>query len=163
MTHLTDTQLQGLADGTVRGPEGMAAREHCEGCGECGAELALYAALAGKLSALRDPEPPADFTAAVLAAAEARETQLVQRRHTLLAALPAAAMAIVAIVGWALSAQVDRLIEGVMWMRLVVGVLSPVVETVRVPLVLGALAFLAVVLAALSRTLRPAGHRIPAS
>jgi anti-sigma factor RsiW len=162
MTHLTDTQLQGLADGTLRGPEGMAAREHCEDCGGCGAELALYAALAGKLSALRDPEPPADFTATVLAAAEARETQLVQRRHTLLAALPAAAMAIVAIVGWALSAQVNRIIDGVMWMRLVVGVLSPVVETVRVPLVLGALAFVAVVLAALSRTLRP-GHRVTTS
>jgi anti-sigma factor RsiW len=162
MTHLTDTQLQGLADGTLRGPEGMAAREHCEDCGGCGAELALYAALAGKLSALRDPEPPADFTATVLAAAEARETQLVQRRHTLLAALPAAAMAIVAIVGWALSAQVNRLIDGVMWMRLVVGVLSPVVETVRVPLVLGALVFVAVVLAALSRTLRPS-HRVTTS
>ena len=162
MTHLTDTQLQGLADGTLRGPEGMAAREHCEDCGGCGAELALYAALAGKLSALRDPEPPADFTATVLAAAEARETQLVQRRHTLLAALPAAAMAIVAIVGWALSAQVDRLIDSVMWMRLVVGVLSPVVETERVPLVLGALAFVAIVLAALSRTLRP-GHRVTTS
>jgi hypothetical protein len=118
--------------------------------------------LAGKLSALRDPEPPADFTATVLAAAEARETQLVQRRHTLLAALPAAAMAIVAIVGWALSAQVNRLIDGVMWMRLVVGVLSPVVETVRVPLVLGALVFVAVVLAALSRTLRPS-HRVTTS
>jgi anti-sigma factor RsiW len=162
MTHLTDTQLQGLADGTLRGPEGMAAREHCEDCGACGAELALYAALAGKLSALRDPEPPADFTATVLAAAEARETQLVLRRHTLLAALPAAAMAIVAIVGWALSAQVNRLIDGVMWMRLVVGVLSPVVETVRVPLVLGALVFVAVVLAALSRTLRPS-HRVTTS
>lgn len=162
MTHLTDTQLQGLADGTLRGPEGMAARQHCEDCGGCGAELALYAALAGKLSALRDPEPPADFTATVLAAAEARETQLVQRRHTLLAALPAAAMAIVAIVGWALSAQVNRLIDGVMWMRLVAGVLSPVVETVRVPLVLGALVFVAVVLAALSRTLRPS-HRVTTS
>ncbi len=65
MTHLTDTQLQGLADGTLRGPEGMAAREHCEDCGGCGAELALYAALAGKLSALRDPDGKVEVTDAL--------------------------------------------------------------------------------------------------
>src|SRR5207302_1514908 len=62
MSHLTDTQLQGLADGTLRGPEGMAAREHCEGCSACDAELSLYTALAGRLSLLQDPLPPADFT-----------------------------------------------------------------------------------------------------
>ena len=163
MSHLTDAQLQGLADGTLRGPEGMAAREHCDGCVECGAEFSLYSALAGKLSALRDPEPPVDFTATVLAAVEVREAQLVQRRHTLLAALPALAMAVVAIVGWGASAQLDHLIAGVTVLRHVYGVLVPVVETFRVPLAAGALAFLAVVLTVLSRTLRPAAHRVTAS
>jgi anti-sigma factor ChrR (cupin superfamily) len=89
MSHLTDTQLQSLADGTLRGPEGMGAREHCEECAECGAELSIYTALGGQLSTLRDPEPPADFTATVLAAVQVREAQLVTRRHTLLAAIPA--------------------------------------------------------------------------
>ena len=52
MTHLTETQLQGLADGTLRGPEGMAAREHCEACAECSKELSLYSALSTRLSEL---------------------------------------------------------------------------------------------------------------
>ena len=89
MSHLTDAQIQSLADGTLRGPEGLAAREHCDGCAACGSELTVYSALAGRLSALRDPEPPGDFTATVLAAVQVREAQLVSRRHTLLAAVPA--------------------------------------------------------------------------
>ena len=93
MNHLTETQLQGLADGTLRGPEGLAAREHCETCAGCDAELSAYGALVRTLSALQDPPPPLDFTASVLAAVEVRETQLSQRRHTLLASLPAAPMA----------------------------------------------------------------------
>ena len=101
MSHLTDTQLQSLADGTLRGPEGLGAREHCEGCAECGSELSIYTALNGQLSTLRDPLPPSDFTATVLAA-------------------------------------------------------------VRVPLGIGAFLFFAVVLTALSRTLRPVYARLTA-
>ncbi|TMA40781.1 MAG: hypothetical protein E6J82_14290, partial [Deltaproteobacteria bacterium] len=85
MNHLTDNQLQSLADGTLRGPEGLAAHEHCDGCEQCGAELSVYSALTTRLSALTDPEVPADFTATVLAAVEVREAQLVTHRHTLLA------------------------------------------------------------------------------
>ena len=161
MSHLDDTQLQSVADGTLRGPEGLAAREHCDGCAECGAELVLYSALSNRLSALQDPLPPLDFTATVLAASSVRETQLMQRRHTLLAALPAAALALFAIVGWALSAgpavHIDNLVEGATVLRHVFGVLGPVIEATRVPLALGAFLFLTLVLAALSRTLRPAG------
>jgi anti-sigma factor RsiW len=159
MTHLTETQLQGLADGTLRGPEGMAAREHCEACAECGKELSLDTALSTRLSALQDPTPPLDFTAAVLAAVEVREAHLRQRRHTLIAALPAAALAVFAIVGWTLSvglgAHLDRLVEGFTILRHVMGVVGPVFNAARVPLGVGAFFFLAVVLTALSRTLRP--------
>lgn len=158
MSHLTDIQLQGLSDGTLRGPEGLSAREHCESCVECGAELQLYSALAGKLSALKDPLPPADFTATVLAAVQVREAQLVQRRHTLYAALPAAALALFAIVGWGLSTMVhvSQLIDGFTAARTVVSVLGPVFAAVRLPLGIGAFVLFAVVLTALSRTLRPA-------
>jgi anti-sigma factor RsiW len=163
-THLTETQLQGLADGTLRGPEGMSAREHCETCAECGAELSFYSALSARLSALTDPQPPPDFTAAVLATVELREAQRVLKRHTLLAALPAAALAIFAIVGWALStapaAHIDALVDGVTVARHAMGVLGPVFNAARLPLGLGAFVFLAVVLKALSRTLRPAQARI---
>jgi anti-sigma factor RsiW len=164
MSHLTETQLQGLADGTLRGPEGLSAREHCGSCLECGAELSAYTALVHGLSSLQDPPPPLDFTASVLAAVEGREALLSQRRHTLLASLPAAALAIFAIVGWAFStapaAHIDRLIDGVTVLRHFIGVLTPVFNAMRLPLGLGALVFLALVLTALSRTLRPAQARV---
>ena len=156
-SHLTDAQIQGLADGTLRGPEGLAAREHCEDCVECGPELSLYTALATRLSALRDPAPPSDFTALVLAQASLREAQHAARRQTVLAAIPAVALAMVAIVGWGLSTalQVDKLIESVTFLRTVFGVLGPVFAATRIYLGAGAFVFLAVVLTALSRTLRP--------
>jgi anti-sigma factor RsiW len=162
MSHLTDTQLQSLADGTLRGPEGLAAREHCDACAECGAELTLYAALNGQLATLRDPEPPADFTATVLAAVETREAHLVTRRHTLIAAIPAFALALLAIVGWTLNARVGQLLEGLSFVRTLWGTLGPVFEAVRVPLGIGAFLFFALVLTALSRTLKPAYARITA-
>jgi anti-sigma factor RsiW len=162
MSHLTDNQLQSLADGTLRGPEGLAAREHCDACAECGAELSVYSALTTRLSSLKDPQPPADFTATVLAAVEVREAQLVTRRHTLLAAIPAFALALFAIVGWALNAQVNHLLESVSVVRTVWVAVGPVFEAVRLPLGIGAFVFFAVVLTALSRTLKPAYARIAA-
>jgi anti-sigma factor RsiW len=162
MNHLTDNQLQSLADGTLRGPEGLAARDHCESCEQCGSELSLYSALTTRLSALKDPEVPADFTATVLAAVEVREAQLVTRRHTLLAAIPALALALFAIVGWALNAQVNHLIDGVTAARTVWGAMAPVFAAIRLPLGIGAFVFLAVVLTALSRTLKPAYARLAA-
>jgi anti-sigma factor RsiW len=162
MSHLTDTQLQSLADGTLRGPEGLAAREHCDGCTECGAELTLYSALNGQLSTLRDPRPPSDFTATVLAAVQVREAQLVTRRHTLLAAIPAFALALFAIVGWTLNTQVSQLLQSVSVLRMFFGALGPVFEAVRVPLGIGAFLFVALVLTALSRTLKPAYARLTA-
>jgi anti-sigma factor RsiW len=162
MNHLTDNQLQSLADGTLRGPEGLAAREHCEGCADCGAELSVYSALSTRLSSLKDPEPPADFTATVLAAVEVREAQLVTRRHTVLAAIPAFALALFAIVGWALNAQVNHLIDSVSIVRTVWVAIGPVFDAVRLPLGIGAFVFFAVVLTALSRTLKPAYARVSA-
>lgn len=160
MTHLTDMQLQGLADGTLRGPEGLAAREHCEKCGLCGSELQIYSAMCSQLSALKDPPTPADFTAVVLARVQAHEYRLSTRRDTLVAAVPACAAALVAIVGAAMSIPVSVLLSALATARLVAGALAPVFEAVRLPLGVGAFLFLAVVLAALSRTLRPAQARI---
>jgi anti-sigma factor RsiW len=157
VTHLVNAQIQGLADGSLRGPEGFSAREHCDSCLDCGAELSLYSALNGQLATLHDPPPPGDFTASVLAAVSVREAQLASRRHTLLAAIPAAAMAIIAIVGWGLSAafHVDKLLESFAVARTIYGVLGPVFAATRVYLGVGAFFFLALVLTALSRTLKP--------
>src|SRR5438876_6500293 len=102
--HLSEDQIQGLADGTLRGPEGMAAREHADSCAECGDELSMYGALVQRLATLQDPMLPPDFTAGVLEAVEHREHALTQRRHTVLAAIPAALVGLFAILGWAMSA-----------------------------------------------------------
>ncbi len=158
MNHLDDSALQSLADGTMRGPQRFAAHEHCDACAECAAILAGYAALTTKLSALHDPEVPADFTATVLAAVDARELQLTQRRHTWLAAFSAVSLALFAVVGWMLSAapaaHVDGLVEGVTVVRHVYGALVPVFGAARLPLGLAAFALTAAILFVLLRTLR---------
>jgi anti-sigma factor RsiW len=141
--HLDETRLQGLADGSLRGPEGQSARGHCDVCEECAAELEAYTQLARSLDALCDPPPPADFTMQVLLAVDAREAQLEARRHIKLAAIPAGLVAIVAVVGWAFSAgpvqRLDEVIRGFTALRQIYEVAEPVVGAARVPLALGAL------------------------
>jgi anti-sigma factor RsiW len=160
LAHLDDSRLQSLADGTLRGPEGFEAREHCFGCAECGAALRTYELLSTQLSALLDPPVPTDFTSEVMQAVSVREQHLAQRRHTLLAAVPAAALAVFAIVGWALSTapavHVDRLLESATLLRHLFAALAPVFEAARLPLGLGAFALSSVLFFLLMRTLRPA-------
>lgn len=167
VVHLTEDQIQGMADGTLRGPEGMAAREHADACEECGAELAMYGALVQRLSTLRDPLLPADFTAGVLEAVAHREHQLSQLRHTVLAAIPAGMVGLLAILGWALSAaptvHVDRFLEVWTVGRHVVSAAAPVLEAARLPIGLGAFAFAAAVLLVLLRALRGGGAPATAS
>jgi anti-sigma factor RsiW len=134
--HLSEQQIQSLADGTLRGPEGFAAREHCDSCTACAADLAAFTSLVKGLDSLVDPQVPPDFTASVLQAVSVREAALVQRRHTWYAALPAMAVAAVAMVGWALSAA------------------PTVLQTLRVPLGIGAFLFALAVLFLISRTIR---------
>ena len=50
--HLSEEQIQGLADGTLRGPEGLEAREHVDACAECAAEMSMYGALVQRLQTL---------------------------------------------------------------------------------------------------------------
>jgi len=156
--HLSEQQIQGLADGTLRGPEGFAAREHCDSCPACAGETETFSALVKNLDSLVDPPVPGDFTASVLQAVSVRETALVQRRHTWYAAVPALAVACFAMVGWALSVaptvHVDRLLSTWTTMRHVAAAASPVLQTLRVPLGIGAFLFAVAVLFVLSRTIR---------
>jgi anti-sigma factor RsiW len=167
VSHLTEDQIQGLADGTLRGPEGMAAREHADGCEECAAELAMYGSLVQRLSTLRDPPLPAEFTSGVLEAVAHREHQLAQLRHTVMAAIPAAMVGVLAILGWALSAaptvHVDRFLEVWTVGRHVFSAAVPVLEAARLPIGLGAFTFAAAVLLVLVRALRSGGAPVTAS
>ena len=164
--HLTEEQIQGLADGTLRGPEGLEAREHVDACDECAAELSMYGALVQRLTSLEDPALPPDFTTNVLQAVEKREHALVQRRHTVLAAIPAAAVGLFAILGWALSAapsaHVDRFLEAWTVGRHVISAVAPVLEAARLPIGLGAFLFCAAILFVLTRALRVAPQPAPA-
>lgn len=157
MSHLREEELQALADGTLRGPAGLAAREHCEACAGCGAELAALSALCDRLALLRDPPPPDDFTAAVLAAVDAREARAVQARQTVFAVAPALLLAALAMAGWisSLPGEVGKLVAGFTLLRHVAGAATPVFAAVRLPLAAAALLLLTLILAALSRTLRP--------
>ena len=165
--HLTEEQIQGLADGTLRGPEGFAAREHADGCDECSGELAMYAALVDRLSTLSDPPVPDDFTVEVMDAVDHRERALQQRRHTVLAAIPAGLIGLFAIFGWALSSaptvHVDRFIEAWTLARHVVAAAAPVLDATRLPLGLGALVFSVAIAALLLRAMRGSSAPTPAS
>lgn len=164
--HLSEQQIQGLADGTLRGPEGLEAREHVEACAECTAELSMYGALVQRLATLQDPALPDDFTSHVLVAVEKREHVLKQRRHTVLAAIPAAAVGVIAILGWVLSVapsvHVDQLLEVWTVGRHVVSAIVPVLEAARLPIALGALVFSAAILLVLARALRISPRAAPA-
>jgi anti-sigma factor RsiW len=157
-SHLDDAALQGLADGTLRGPEGFAAHEHCDACEACARALAGYATLVSSLSALRDPPLPADFTALVLEAASDREALLATRRQHILAAVPAAAVALLALLGWAVSAgpaqRVSDVLASVAFLGQVWSVAVPVAGAAGLPLAAGAFAFFAAILTVLVRTLR---------
>ncbi|GAC1342964.1 MAG: hypothetical protein NVS2B9_05430 [Myxococcales bacterium] len=156
--HLDDAALQGLADGSLRGPEGFAARAHCDACAACATTLAGYAVLARRLSALRDPPLPADFTSRVLEAAGHREAQLAARRQHLFAAVPAAAVALFALVGWAASAgpaqRVSDVIASVALVRQLWSLALPVAGAAGLPLAAGAFIACAAILAVLLRALR---------
>ena len=148
-SHLDEARLQQLAEGTLRGPNGLAARAHCDACQECQAELDGYTALARALDGMQDPAPPEDFTLQVLLAVDSRESQLEARRHIKLAAIPAALVAVVAVVGWAFSAgpvqRLDELLRGVTILRGLFEVVSPVVSAARVPLAIAAFLSAAVI------------------
>jgi len=143
LSHLDDQALQSLADGTLRGPEGMQARAHCDACAECQGGLEIYAALTTRLSALQDPALPDDFTFSVLAAVESREALLAQHRHTWLAAIPAAVLALFALVGWALSAgpaqRIDQAVQALSLSRHLTAAIEPILSAARLPLGLFAL------------------------
>jgi len=161
---LTETAIQGVADGTLRGPERMLAEQHCAECPRCSAELTAYSALAHRLSRLQDPLPPADFTAAVLAAVGVRELARSERRRSLLAALPAAVVALGVLLAWAFlldpTQRIHDIAVGAATFGRVVSAAGAVVEAVRFPLALMALGVAAAVLAALSRAL--GRMRVPA-
>ena len=154
---LTETAIQGLADGTLRGPARMLADEHLMVCARCSAELAIFEGLVGRLNQLTDPPLPAEFTAGVIAAVQLREHVRDERQRAVLAALPAALIAISVLLFWAFSQgpaeRVRDLIVGATVAQRVAEASIAVLTAIRVPLALSALVFLVAMLGLLSRAL----------
>lgn len=156
--HLTDDELQGVAEGTLRGPQRFEALEHCAACEQCGEDLALYTALCERLDGLEDPAVPEDFTVAVLQRADERAELIAQRRQMVLAAIPAAALALFAVIGWVVSMPVGNLVSTAVELVDVAGrvvdVVGPVISAARLQLFLASLAFTAFIAFALFRAVR---------
>jgi len=162
LQHLDDAQLQGLADGSLRGPEGAVAREHCGGCAECQEAFETYQLLIGRLDALVDPPAPQDFTPQLFELIAAHDEQLAARRHISLAAIPAVLVAAFAMVGWGWSAAPGRHLDALMrdftLCQQLFSVAEPALNSARLPLAAGALAACLAVGVLLVRALRvPAG------
>ena len=155
---LTEAGIQGLADGSLRGPERMMADEHLMTCPRCSAELAIYEGLVERLNLLADPPLPAGFTEGVLAAVQVHEQVRDDKHKAVLASLPAALLSIGILFFWAFgqgssASRIRDLIVGATLFRRVAEASLSVLQAVRVPLALSALVFLVAVLALLSRAL----------
>ena len=156
--HLDESQLQGLADSSLRGPSGALAREQIEHCAECKGAVVMYRELFGKLDTLTDPIAPPDFTLQVMEAVSEHTEQLAARRHIYLAAIPAVLVAFLAVIGWAWSAapgqRLDQFVHGFTVCKQVVYVAWPALENARLPLASGALFACVALGVVLSRALR---------
>jgi anti-sigma factor RsiW len=159
---LTDVALQSIADGTLRGPERMLAEQHIEECPRCSAELAIYSGLMLKLNSLCDPPLPLDFTAGVMQAVQLREQVRDEKHRALLAALPAALIAVGVLLAWAFSGNVGQrvrdLVVGATVVERVAEATLSVLQAVRVPVALSSLLVLACLLLVLSRALGKMRH-----
>ena len=136
----------------------MMADEHLAFCPRCSAELAIYEGLVERLNLLADPPLPAEFTAGVLAALQLHEQVRDDKHKAVLAALPAALLAIGILFFWAFgqgssASRIRDLLVGATVFRRVAEAALSVLQAVRVPLALSALVFLVAVLALLSRAL----------
>ncbi|HEY7725580.1 MAG TPA: anti-sigma factor [Anaeromyxobacteraceae bacterium] len=137
--HLDDETALRLLDRLLVGAEAAEAERHVAGCAACGALLESHRALAAALGDLQAPQPPADFTAGVLARIDARERAAARERRlaaAILGGASAAAGLLLAGAGpaaWApvLSGFGDALAGAATWSQVGADVAGPVVRALR--------------------------------
>ncbi len=142
--HLTDELAQRHLEGILAGSAAAEVEEHLAGCAGCQALVASYRALTEALDDLVPAEPPADFTAGVLARIEARQRSAARDRRLalgILAGVGAAALALFAVAGqgaWAplLSRWSGALVGAAAALRIGSDVLDPLVRTLRAEIAL---------------------------
>jgi anti-sigma factor RsiW len=166
--HLTEDEAQAFLDGLLDAPAAARAEAHLEGCEGCQALVASFDALSEALSALPVAEPPADFTAGVLARIDARERSLAADRRVAVGILGAvAALLVVALAAagqsaWApaLSAVSATAVRTLQAFRVSSDVLSPVLSALRLPILLATAAMGIPLVLALARLSQPRSRQV---
>jgi anti-sigma factor RsiW len=164
--HLDETLAQRLVDGALPEDERRRAEAHAAACPACAAEVEGWRMLSAALDDLAAPEPPADFTAAVLERIDARERALArERRHALVIVAAAVAATAVAFAAagaraWApvVSQATDAFAAAVRVVHVGSAFLPDVVAALRFQIILAAAALALPLLLGLVR-LMPAPHR----
>jgi anti-sigma factor RsiW len=157
--HLTDAQAQRLVDGALSAAEAAEVEAHEGACLECQALVESYRVLAGALDELPVPALPADFTASVLAAVDARERAAARERRLAAGILGAVAAALVALLllagpgAWApaMSSAADQAGAAASVLRIGAGFLPAIVSALRLQIALAVAAFALPLLVALAR------------
>jgi len=137
--HIAEDEAQLYLEGAIEPSEAVRIDDHLAGCVECQALVASFEALSQALSALPLADPPADFTAGVMARIDDREESRAAERKVTLAVLGVVAVAVAAGLaflgqpawGSALSAVSSAAVGALQAFRISSDVLSPVVSALR--------------------------------
>jgi anti-sigma factor RsiW len=165
--HLDEDQAQSFLDGLLAADERSRVDAHLESCASCQALVLSFEALESSLSVLPLAEPPADFTAGVLARIDERERGRSAERRVVFAVLAAVSAALVVALllagqsAWApaLSAASSSGVRALRALRISTDVLSPVVSALRVQIIVASSALAIPLFLALSRLAAPQRSR----
>jgi anti-sigma factor RsiW len=161
--HLTDDEAQLHLESGLSAPEGARVETHLAGCPSCQALVSSFEALSEALTSMPVAEPPADFTAAVMARIDEREFARARERQVTLAVLGAVAVSLVVALAFAgqaawapaLSAVSTGAVKALLAFRITSDVLSPLVSALRLQIIVVAAAVGIPLTLALSRLAAP--------
>lgn len=159
IVHLSDERVQMHLEGLLPDGEDAVVSAHLESCQACQALVLSFQALEEALAGLPQGEPPADFTAGVMARIDERERSAARGRRVVASVLAvvglatAGSLALAGQGGWApalaeASSGVARALQA---LRISGDVLSPVVGALRLQIVIACAAMGLPLLFGLSR------------
>jgi anti-sigma factor RsiW len=161
--HLDDDQAQSFLEGLLPDAERARVDLHLESCPSCQAVILSFEALEQELSRLPLAEPPADFTAGVMARIDERELARAGERRVVVAVLATVSMALgmalflAGPAAWApaLSAASSAAVGALQALRVSADVLSPVVSALRLEIIVATAAIAIPLFLTLSRLATP--------
>jgi anti-sigma factor RsiW len=161
--HVDELEAQSYLDGLMPEPERAAVDAHLAGCESCQALVFSFESLEAALADLPLAEPPPDFTAGVMARIDEREAALAGERRVVVAVLAvvsvaiAVALALAGQAAWApaLSAVSSVGVSLLQGLRIASDVVAPLVEALRLQIILACAAVGIPLLLAVSRLSAP--------